>query len=215
MAARQYISPSGHAHDHAQMDRQHTHTRLTALFLGQPGWASTRQVKPIWILLKKEKVSGSGISWATCKSASRSRQTTTPAPHHSSFLQAGCPSCCPTNSIKALKANRQPKNNASNQIYRVGGGIKLWKMRNSCKWSRTCSASWTVRSVSVPACRWCEWCDRWSQAAPRRLSLALLTPRAPAVCENQPCQLSLQPAAVHNSQIQCCDKINSFFHQIV
>ena len=39
-----------------------------------------------------------------CKSASRSRQITTPVPHHSSFLQAGCPSCRPTNSVKALKA---------------------------------------------------------------------------------------------------------------
>ena len=29
---------------------------------------------------------------------------TTPASHHSVFLQAGCPSCHPTNSIKALKA---------------------------------------------------------------------------------------------------------------
>jgi len=38
------------------------------------------------------------------KSASRSRQITMPAPHHSVFLQAGCPSCCPTNSVKALKA---------------------------------------------------------------------------------------------------------------
>jgi len=27
-----------------------------------------------------------------------------PAPHHSIFLQAGCPSCRPTNSVKALKA---------------------------------------------------------------------------------------------------------------
>ena len=27
-----------------------------------------------------------------------------PAPHHSSFLPAGCPSCCRTNSVKALKA---------------------------------------------------------------------------------------------------------------
>jgi len=27
-----------------------------------------------------------------------------PAPHHSVFLQAGCPSCRPTNSVKALKA---------------------------------------------------------------------------------------------------------------
>jgi len=46
----------------------------------------------------------SGIRWAICKSAPRSRQITTSAPHHSSFLQAGCPSCQPTNSIKALKA---------------------------------------------------------------------------------------------------------------
>jgi len=30
-------------------------------------------------------VSGSGISWAMCKSAPRSRQITTPAPHHSVF----------------------------------------------------------------------------------------------------------------------------------
>jgi len=50
-------------------------------------------------------VSGSGISWAICKSAPRSRQITKPAPHHSVFLQAGCPFCLPTNSVKALKAS--------------------------------------------------------------------------------------------------------------
>jgi len=38
--------------------------------------------KPIWILLKQETVSGSGISWAICKSAPSSRQITTPVPHH-------------------------------------------------------------------------------------------------------------------------------------
>ena len=37
------------------------------------------------------------------QSAPRSRQITMPAPHHC-FLQAGCPSCHPTNSVKALKA---------------------------------------------------------------------------------------------------------------
>ena len=68
-----------------------------ALYPGLPGWAGTRKVKPIWILLKQETVSG--ISWAICKSAPRSRQIATPAPHHSSFLQAGCPSCCLTNSV--------------------------------------------------------------------------------------------------------------------
>jgi len=38
------------------------------------------------------------------KSAHRSRQITTPAPHHHNFDVARCPSCCPTNSVKALKA---------------------------------------------------------------------------------------------------------------
>ena len=63
------------------------HTPLTALFPEIPGWAGTRKVKPIWISLKQETVSGSGISWAICKSASRSRQITTPAPHHSVFYR--------------------------------------------------------------------------------------------------------------------------------
>ena len=61
----------------------HTHTRLTAFCPGLPRWAGTRKVKPIWILLKQERASGSGISWAMCKSAHRSRQITMPAPHHS------------------------------------------------------------------------------------------------------------------------------------
>ena len=61
----------------------HTHTRLTALFQGLPGWAGTSKVKPMWILLKQETVSGSGIRWDICKSAPHSRQITMPAPHHS------------------------------------------------------------------------------------------------------------------------------------
>ena len=63
------------------------YTRLTALCPGLPGWAGTRKVKPIWILLKQETVSGSDISWAICKSASRSVQRTTPATHHSVFYR--------------------------------------------------------------------------------------------------------------------------------
>jgi len=82
----------------------HTHTHLTALCPGPPGCAGTRKVKPIWILLEQETVSGSGIRWDICKSAPRSRQITVPAPHRSVFLQAGCPSCHPTNIVKALKA---------------------------------------------------------------------------------------------------------------
>ena len=57
----------------------HTHTHLTAHCPELPGWAGTRKVKPVWILLQQVTVSGSGISWAICKSAPRSRQITMPA----------------------------------------------------------------------------------------------------------------------------------------
>ena len=87
----------------------HTHTHLTALCLGLPRSAGTRKVKPVWILLKQETLSGSSISWAVCKSAPCCRQISMLAPHHSVFLQVGCPSCCPTNSVKALKAQTQDR----------------------------------------------------------------------------------------------------------
>ena len=64
-----------------------THTPLTALFLGLPRWAGTRKVKPIWILVKQETVSGSGVSLAIWKYAPCSRQITTPTPHHSVFYR--------------------------------------------------------------------------------------------------------------------------------
>ena len=67
----------------------HTQTRLMALCPGLPVWAGTRKVKPIWILLKQVTLSGSGISWAICKSAPHSRQITMPAPHHSTFYRPG------------------------------------------------------------------------------------------------------------------------------
>jgi len=53
-----------------------------ALFRDYPGgWASTRKVKPIWILLKQETVSGSGISWAimqVCTSLQTDNYASTP-----------------------------------------------------------------------------------------------------------------------------------------
>jgi len=54
----------------------HTHP-FNGPLPGLPRWAGT---KPIWILLKQETMSGSGISWAICKSAPHSRQITMPAP---------------------------------------------------------------------------------------------------------------------------------------
>jgi len=65
---------------------RHTHTHpFNGSFSGTTRVSRYQKGKPIWILLKQEAVSCSGISWAICKSASRSRQITTPAPHHSSF----------------------------------------------------------------------------------------------------------------------------------
>jgi len=52
-------------------------------------------------LLKQEIVSGSGVSWAICKSVPRPIQNLAGTPPLS-FLQAGCPSWRPTNSVKAL-----------------------------------------------------------------------------------------------------------------
>jgi len=87
----------------------HTHTRLTALFPGLPRWAGTRKVKPIWILLKQETVSDSGISWAVCKSAPHSRQITTPAPHHSVV----------TGRMPFLPPNQQRQSNEGNSCLPV------------------------------------------------------------------------------------------------
>ena len=49
-------------------------------------------------------MSGSGISWAICKSAPRSRQITTPAPHHSVFYR---PDALPAAQPTASKQWRQ------------------------------------------------------------------------------------------------------------
>ena len=85
-----------------------THTRLTALCPGLPGWAGTRKVKTN---LDFTEARDSEWQWhqldhmQVCTSLQTDNHTSTPP---LSFLKAGCPSCRPTNSVKALKANHQP-----------------------------------------------------------------------------------------------------------
>jgi len=98
-----------HAHTHT-----HTHTGLTALFPGLPGKAGTRKVKPIWILLKQETVTGSGISWAMCKSASHSRPCQYPTTR---FLQAGFP---------FLPPNQQRQSTEGKYHFKVGYVYGRW-----------------------------------------------------------------------------------------
>ena len=51
-------------------------------------------------------MSGSGISWAICKSAPRSRQITTPAPHHSVFYRLDAlPAAQPWQSTEGEQCN--------------------------------------------------------------------------------------------------------------
>ena len=108
-------------HTHARTHTHtHTHSLLTALILGLPRWAGTRKVKPIRILLKQETVSGSGISWAVCKSAHRSRQITTPAPHHSRvfYRPDALPATQPTASKHwRQKVIREANNNLAEQAH--------------------------------------------------------------------------------------------------
>ena len=78
---------------------KHAHIRLTDLCPGQPGWAGTRKVKLVWILLKQETVA-SAVHMQVCTWLQTDNHASTPP---LSFLQAGCPSCHPTNSVKALK----------------------------------------------------------------------------------------------------------------
>ena len=75
-------------HFHNPFTDRHTHARLfNGPLSGTTQVSRYQKVKPIWILLKQETVSGSSISWAICKSAPHSRQITTPAPHHSVFYR--------------------------------------------------------------------------------------------------------------------------------
>jgi len=78
-------------------------------------------------------VSGSGISWVICKSAPRSRQLTTPTPHHSVFyrpdaLPAAQPTASKHRRHKALKA--QPKSSLTNfqEISRMHFSKKFQKI---------------------------------------------------------------------------------------
>jgi len=61
-------------------------------------------------------VSGSGISWAIVKSAPRSRQITTPTPHHSFFYR---PDALPATQPTVSKHRRQNYHNSCVNAYKL------------------------------------------------------------------------------------------------
>ena len=80
------LQPAVHTAD--KLTRHYTHTHpFNGPLPGTTRVSRYQKGKPIWILLKQETVSGSGICWAIYKAASRCRQITMPAPHHSVFYR--------------------------------------------------------------------------------------------------------------------------------
>jgi len=127
------------SHGSDVMGYVHTYTCLTALFPRLSRCAGTRKVEPIWILLEQQTVSGSGISWAICKSTRRCIQITTPTPHHSVFLQTGCPSCCQTKASKHRRYISCISYHCKCIIHPVHLRHLSSKMRNSPnQWKKTC-----------------------------------------------------------------------------
>ena len=97
-------------------------------------------------------MSGSGISWAICKSAPPPRQITT-----TQFLQVGCPSCSLTDSVKALKAHYHcnistnfkpypplPLRQTGNTV--VGHTYGAIPFQWTCSWRETGRRPWFERS---------------------------------------------------------------------
>ena len=58
----------------------------------------------------KETVSGSGISWAICKSANCARQRTMPVPHHSTFFTGRMPFLPPNQQRQSTEGNFKATN---------------------------------------------------------------------------------------------------------
>ena len=83
----------------------HTHTRVTALCPGLPGWAGARKENQSGFYWSKRQwvVVASAGPYASAHLAPV-RYNHAGNPPLKFFLQSGCPSCRPTNSVKALKA---------------------------------------------------------------------------------------------------------------
>jgi len=77
----------------------------------------------MWILLKQETVSGSGISWAICKSASHPRQINTPAPHQ--FFTGRMPFLLPNQQHQSTEGKRAKLLNNTWQTSTVASIIML------------------------------------------------------------------------------------------
>ena len=79
----------------------HTHNHFTALFLGPSGWAGARR-ELLDFMVQRKINRGRHTDHPAGRHSIRTNQRPPPSPPI--YLQAGCPSSRPTNSVKALKA---------------------------------------------------------------------------------------------------------------
>jgi len=81
------------------------HNRFTALFPGPSGWAGARR-KLLDFMVQGKINRGRHTDHLAGRHSIQSGLTSAYLTIPPYFLQAGCPSCRPTNSVEALKVNR-------------------------------------------------------------------------------------------------------------
>jgi len=82
------------------------HNRFTAHFPGPPGWAGARKEVLEWTLWCKGRLTEADTPIIRL-GATPSSLTSAHLHHPPIFLQAGCPSCRPTNSVKVMQPNNK------------------------------------------------------------------------------------------------------------
>ena len=81
------------------------HNRFTSLSPGPPGWAGAKR-EPVDFIVQGKINRGRNTDHPAGRHSIWTKQC--PPPPSPMFVQAGCPSCHPTNSVKPLKAMHKP-----------------------------------------------------------------------------------------------------------
>ena len=123
---------------------------FSGYFPGQPSWAGNR-VSLFWILweLRMMEVVVTTAAFKTCKAPVKSSP---PTNQHPTFLQAGCPSCHPTNSVKALKGKSITFHELAHPKVTDGLAPCLWPLNKGSllPWSDSWQASDQPSDASIP-----------------------------------------------------------------
>jgi len=106
VSSKAILGESYHPNTHTQthcliwISNHHHHNRFTVLFQGPPGWDGARRELLDFMVQGKINCRGRHTDHPSGCHSIRTNQCLLPP--YPQFLQAGCPSCRPTNSVKAL-----------------------------------------------------------------------------------------------------------------